>query len=95
MLRSPGAITSALGMARDEMEMVKDLDTSLLKKYSEKIYLYCASKDDWVGQEKEPVLAALGGPSEKVVEDKADTPHAFVITKSEFNWINHSFRGRF
>ncbi|KAG8954984.1 hypothetical protein FRC04_010468 [Tulasnella sp. 424] len=82
MLRSPGAITSALGMARDEMEMVKDLDTSLLKKYSEKIYLYCASKDDWVGQEKEPLLAALGGPSGKVVEDKADTPHAFVITKT-------------
>ncbi|KAG8905903.1 hypothetical protein FRC01_008198, partial [Tulasnella sp. 417] len=81
MLGSPTAITSALGMARDEMASVKDLETPLLKKHSEKIYLYCASKDDWVGKEKEGVIAALGGLSERVVEDGADTPHAFVITE--------------
>ncbi|KAG8903561.1 hypothetical protein FRC01_009158 [Tulasnella sp. 417] len=83
MLGSPTAITSALGMARDEMASVKDLETPLLKKHSEKIYLYCASKDDWVGKEKEGVIAALGGLSERVVEDGADTPHAFVITESK------------
>ncbi|KIO16543.1 hypothetical protein M407DRAFT_56610, partial [Tulasnella calospora MUT 4182] len=42
MLRSPATITSALGMARDEMASVKDLEAPLLKRHSEKIYLYCA-----------------------------------------------------
>lgn len=82
MLRSPAAVTSALRMARDEMASVKALEAPLLKKHSEKIYLYCASKDDWVGKEKEGVIAALGGPSERIVEDIDDTPHAFVITES-------------
>ncbi|KAG9049705.1 hypothetical protein FS837_009350 [Tulasnella sp. UAMH 9824] len=82
MLRSPAAVTSALRMARDEMASVKDLEAPLLKKHSEKIHLYCASKDDWVGKEKEGVIAALGGPSERIVEDMDDTPHAFVITEN-------------
>ncbi|KAG8895609.1 hypothetical protein FRC00_007230, partial [Tulasnella sp. 408] len=84
MLRSPAAVTSALRMARDEMASVKNLEAPLLKKHSEKIYLYCAFKDDWVGKEKEGVIAALGGPSERIVEDIDDTPHAFVITESEY-----------
>ncbi|KAG9018868.1 hypothetical protein FRB90_008805 [Tulasnella sp. 427] len=81
MLRSPIAVTSALRMARDEMEVIKDLDTPLLTKYSDKIYFYYALKDDWVGQEKGAVIATLGGSSERITEDPTDTPHAFVITK--------------
>jgi hypothetical protein len=74
-------------MAHEEMLTIKDLDAALLDKYKEKVYVYLADKDDWVGlANKDAILRALSPVeaehhgSVKIVHGREDIPHAFCIS---------------
>ncbi|KAI0249305.1 hypothetical protein BJV78DRAFT_1129761 [Lactifluus subvellereus] len=83
-LRAPAAIYSALTMAHDEMETVRELDVDFLRGFAENLWVYYAEEDDWVGEQREGVLRALRGtPAEgQVVHDRGGIPHAFCINHS-------------
>jgi len=81
MLRSKRAVAAALEMARDEMNTVEALDADTLRENREKIFVYYAAKDDWVGDEKTAVLEVLGRSDERTYDDPGDTPHSFCVTR--------------
>jgi Lipid-droplet associated hydrolase len=88
-LQAPPAIYSALTMAHDEMETVRDLDVHFLRELAHRdLWLYYAEVDDWVGGQREAVLRALRDtPAEsRVVRSRSSRssrddsiPHAFCI----------------
>ena len=83
-------------MARSEMETIKDLDIPLLKQYHSRMFWYFAEKDDWVGEEKEKILACLStaagheqGLTGNVVQCRMGIPHAFCIVSSILVSLSH------
>ncbi|TFK30823.1 alpha/beta-hydrolase [Coprinopsis marcescibilis] len=101
LVGSPRAIEAALRMAHDEMETIKDLDLALLESSRDKLRFYYALRDDWVGGERERLLANLhpSNVSVKVVHDEHGIPHAFcinhgdVLAKQCLQWLKE-FEGR-
>ena len=102
-LQAPAAIYAAFTMANDEMRTVVELDVDFLCEFSNKIWIYYAEKDDWVGGQREVVLRALRGtPAEaRVVHGRSDIPHGFCISEESlsfrqvkafdtFPWSDHS-----
>lgn len=81
MIRSPRCAFAALNMADDEMKTIRDVDDALLEQYRDKMWLFFARHDDWVGKNKERVLTKLGAESctTRVVHGTAGVPHAFCI----------------
>jgi CRISPR/Cas system Type II protein with McrA/HNH and RuvC-like nuclease domain len=71
-------------MAKDEMNMMKELDVETLSLHQEKLYFYYAQRDDWVGAEREVVLGSLPDVTANTFHGPADIPHAFCISKSYF-----------
>jgi hypothetical protein len=78
-------------MSHDEMNNIRDLDTSLLDKHKDRIWFYYAEKDDWVDDQREVVLQAIDDDPEnvRVVRGHKDIPHAFCI--SEWNRISITY----
>lgn len=70
-------------MAHDEMNGIRDLDTTLLNIHKEHIWFYYAEKDDWVGDQREAVLCAINADPAyvRVVHGPMDIPHAFCISQ--------------
>lgn len=66
-------------MAHDEMRTITELDVSLLKQHSAKLWVYYAEKDDWVGGEREKFIQSLGSDPVRVIHCKHGVPHAFCI----------------
>ncbi|KAI0080372.1 hypothetical protein K474DRAFT_1590061 [Panus rudis PR-1116 ss-1] len=83
LLHSPFSIYASLTMADDEMKTIREPDEDLLKHYSDRIHLYFAQKDDWVGDNEGELLRALEQHWEnvKIIHGQADIPHAFCISK--------------
>ena len=83
LLSSPTAIFAALSMAHDEVNNIRDLDTSLLDKHKDKIWFYYAEQDEWVDNQREVVLHAIDAEPGyvRVVRGHKDIPHAFCISK--------------
>ena len=83
LLHSPSAIFAALTLAHDEMNTVKDPDVPLLQTFSNRIHLYYAAHDGWVGEQKDLLLKELELHIDvKIAHGADDIPHAFVISKS-------------
>ena len=70
-------------MAHDEVNNIRDLDTSLLDKHKDKIWFYYAEQDEWVDNQREVVMHAIDAESGyvRVVRGHKDIPHAFCISK--------------
>ncbi|KAJ6604477.1 hypothetical protein DFH09DRAFT_1122824 [Mycena vulgaris] len=59
-------------------------DTTLLDEHRDHIYLYFAEEDEWVSTHKATVLHSfMAGELARIVEGRADVPHAFRINHSE------------
>ncbi|KAH9937244.1 uncharacterized protein B0H18DRAFT_969736 [Fomitopsis serialis] len=94
-LHSPSAIYASLSLADQEMKTIRDLDIALLQTYSHRLHMYFADEDDWVGEQKGPVLRAFNADpgSVKIVHGHPDIPHAFCINHGEelarqcFEWL--------
>jgi hypothetical protein len=82
LLSSPSSIFAILTMGHEEMVNIRDLDTALLDEHKDRIWLYYAEKDGWVGNQKEAVLRAIDAyPGYvRVVHGHRDIPHAFCIS---------------
>lgn len=68
-------------MADEEMKTIKDADVDLLTTFGDRIHLYFAENDDWVGQQKETLLKMFD-ERHRVVHGDSDIPHAFCISES-------------
>ncbi|VDC05282.1 unnamed protein product [Peniophora sp. CBMAI 1063] len=89
LISSPGSVYTSLTLAHDEMKTIRDLDIQLLREHAEKLHLYFAEQDDWIGDERAKIIDALkdlhgsDGPVVKVVHGHEDIPHAFCINHGE------------
>lgn len=81
LLDSPIAIFAALSMAHDEMKVIRALDQELLAAHKEKIWLYFARNDSWVGESRNDIVRVIGKESLRVVDGERDIPHAFCISE--------------
>ncbi|KAI9443998.1 hypothetical protein H4582DRAFT_1918432 [Lactarius indigo] len=83
-LQAPAAIYASLTMADDEFKTVLGPDADFLREFSDKVWLYYAERDDWVGGQREVVLRTLRGtPAEvRVVHGPSDIPHGFCLNHS-------------
>lgn len=69
-------------MGHDEMVTIKDLEEDVLREHKERIWMYFAETDGWVGQSREKVTKACDFDPKalRVVHGQADIPHAFCIS---------------
>lgn len=83
LIRSPAAIYACLTLAYNEMNTIKELDVDLLQKYRDRIHIFFADTDGWVGGQKETIIKALDADQESVqiIHGQHDIPHAFCISK--------------
>ncbi|OCH94712.1 alpha/beta-hydrolase [Obba rivulosa] len=81
----PASVYAALNMADDEMNTIQDLDVRLLQDYRDRIHIFFAEHDDWVGEQKEAILSAFHPDprSLKIVHAHEDIPHAFCINHGD------------
>jgi hypothetical protein len=68
-------------MASHEMQVIKELDISLLTKHEDRLHFYFADEDDWVGRYRAEILESFQSGSVKVVLGQKGIPHAFCISK--------------
>lgn len=80
LLNSPSAIYAALSMAHEEMKTIKDVDRDLFSVYADRMHLYFAENDGWVGKQKN-LLLDLVDERHRIVHGSSDIPHAFCISK--------------
>ncbi|EKM61299.1 uncharacterized protein PHACADRAFT_180430 [Phanerochaete carnosa HHB-10118-sp] len=84
LISSPAVVYNCLTMAHEEMKAITTLDEGLLQRNKERLHVYFAEGDGWVGGQKEKVLRALDGEETvKVAHGTADIPHAFCINHGE------------
>lgn len=69
-------------MAHDEMINIRRLDSELLNRHKNLLWLYFAQCDDWVGQQKAVILGAFGGDEARIFHGKSGVRHAFCISKT-------------
>ncbi|KAH9059748.1 hypothetical protein EDB87DRAFT_1675003 [Lactarius vividus] len=81
-LQAPAAIYSSLTMADDEVKTVLGPDVGFLRDFSDKVWLYYAERDDWVGGQREVILRSLRGtPAEvRAVHGRSHIPHGFCLS---------------
>lgn len=90
LVASPGTVTAALSMAADEMRMVKQLDTALLKEHGDKLWWYWAEgeSDGWVSgssvTEIEGVLDGAGHSPTQRKRCEDGMKHAFCLRDGEW-----------
>jgi len=82
-LRSPQVIFAAMSLAHDEMINIRRLDSELLNRHSDLLWIYFAQRDDWVGQQMATILEAFGGDEARIFHDESGVQHAFCINQSE------------
>jgi hypothetical protein len=70
-------------MAHDEMITICDLDVDLIKEHKDRIWIYFAERDEWVGESREKVVKTLDydAGSLRIVQGEAGVPHAFCISE--------------
>ena len=76
-LMSAGSWYNILSMAHQEMQVVKQLDASMLEKYSNRFVLYYGEKDPWVPDDAYAITKERF-PQCEVVQDEGGCRHAFV-----------------
>ena len=62
--------------------MITTLGEELLREHQDKLWLYFAESDDWVGESREEIVRAFRSDHEPihVVHGEADIPHEFCIS---------------
>ncbi|KAK7680572.1 hypothetical protein QCA50_016354 [Cerrena zonata] len=92
LLKSPSAVYASLSMADEEMKTIKEADVDLLTTFGDRIHLYFAENDNWVGEQKD-LLLKMFDERHRVVHGDSDIPHAFCINHGEplavqcFEWL--------
>ena len=89
LLRSPATISHALGLARSELDLIKDPDLDWFRSQAdlgptEGLFgvWSAGNMDGWVGREGPIVQDCLGGESSERVEILEGIPHAFCLSKT-------------
>ncbi|KAK1924160.1 hypothetical protein DB88DRAFT_489275 [Papiliotrema laurentii] len=105
LLRSPATISHALGLARSELDLIKDPDLGWFRSQAdlgptEGLFgvWSAGNMDGWVGREGPIVQDCLGGESSERVEILEGIPHAFclsqehsdIVAKVVAGWITGS-----
>lgn len=85
LISSPTTVFNCLTMAHEEMMTIKGLDEDLLRRNKERLHVYFADQDHWVGEQMWEVLRVLGSEEEtvKVVHGEPGIPHSFCINHGE------------
>ncbi|EIN14548.1 hypothetical protein PUNSTDRAFT_80998 [Punctularia strigosozonata HHB-11173 SS5] len=85
-LHSSSCVYASLSMAHEEMLSITDLDIVLVDSFKDKLWVYLAEKDDWVGPHNKDTILRAFAPVEaehhgsvKIVHGREDIPHAFCI----------------
>lgn len=79
---SPSSIYASLTMAGHEMTTIRDLDVDLLTSNKDRIWMYFAEEDEWVGEHKDTISKVFDDrQSVRVVHGHRDIPHAFCISE--------------
>lgn len=90
LVASPGTVTAALGMAAEEMRRVKELDSTTLRQYGDRLWWYWAEgeTDGWVQgksiTEIERVLDEAGHDANQRTRCSDGMKHAFCLRDGEF-----------
>jgi hypothetical protein len=87
-VRSPQAIFAAMSMAHNEMINIRRLDSELLDRHKNLLWIYLAQRDDWVGQQKATILGAFSGDEARIFHDESGVQHAFCINPIVRQWAN-------
>jgi Lipid-droplet associated hydrolase len=93
---SSTAVHSSLAMANEEMKSIKNLDIDVIEQYQDKLRVFHAERDDWVGEERERLLGLLdpvrvAHPSRFIIAPTG-VPHVFCISESRlFAYMTFSF----
>lgn len=73
---------ACLEMSHDEMQSVKEADFKFIASHDNRIRIYFAGKDGWVGKHKQVIMSELKTSSPRtVVAIGPDVPHAFCISE--------------
>ncbi|KAI0312434.1 hypothetical protein OF83DRAFT_1067168, partial [Amylostereum chailletii] len=80
-VRAPGSVYTCLTLADHMLRTVRALDVALLRSHAEKLRLFYAERDGWVGAGRAEVERALvgAGVEERVVGGRSDVGHAFCV----------------
>lgn len=71
-------------MSHDEMQSVKEADFDFIASHDNRIRIYFAGKDGWVGRHKQIIMSELQTSSPRIaVAIGPDVPHAFCINHSQ------------
>jgi hypothetical protein len=71
-----------MSMAHNEMINIRRLDSELLDRHKNLLWIYLAQRDDWVGQQKATILGAFSGDEARIFHDESGVQHAFCISQS-------------
>ncbi|TFK56606.1 hypothetical protein OE88DRAFT_1730078 [Heliocybe sulcata] len=99
LVHSSHCVFSALTMANDEMETIRELDIALMDENRHRICMYFGDTDHWVGEQREAILRVFNPDpgSVRAVHGHADIPHAFCINHGEtvaeqcYEWLKAAF----
>ncbi|KAK0245675.1 hypothetical protein EDD85DRAFT_27138 [Armillaria nabsnona] len=84
LLNSPESVLACLEMSHDEMQSVKEADFEFIASHDNRIRIYFAGKDGWVGKHKQVIMSELKTSSPRTaVAIGPDVPHAFCINHSQ------------
>ncbi|PBK77374.1 hypothetical protein ARMSODRAFT_1012538 [Armillaria solidipes] len=84
LLNSPESVLACLEMSHDEMQTVKEADFEFIASHDNRIRIYFAGKDGWVGKHKQVIMSELKTSSPRTaVAVGPDVPHAFCINHSQ------------
>ena len=66
------------------MRTITELDEELMNEHQDKLWLYFAERDDWVGDSREEIIGTfhVDHGAVRIVHGEADIPHAFCISES-------------
>ncbi len=80
LIKSPEVVKACFATAYDEMKMITEPKQELIDSHADRIRMYFADVDGWVGQNREEIVAHFKGPAENIFF-ATNVPHAFCISK--------------
>lgn len=79
LVGSSEAVRACLVTSHDEMTMILDLDIELMNAHAERLRMFFAGEDGWVGSHRDYIISRFTGPSDHLCLAN-DVPHSFPIS---------------
>ncbi|KAF9020319.1 hypothetical protein BDZ89DRAFT_1020242 [Hymenopellis radicata] len=82
LIRSPQVLNACFTTAHDEMKMITEPMQELIDSHADRVRMYFADVDGWVGQNREVIVSRFKGPVDNIFL-ATNVPHAFCINHSK------------